>query len=136
MGGVVLGFVGAILQVTAISRVVGDMGNAAKIGAYAVGVALGVLLGCVIDRRVAADRWSVRRVRTRATASRPTLRVSGAGRSPRRTVTATTDRSSSSTSRSTSAGRRSSRRAPRAGAGASWTSRVSRRAAAARVTSM
>ena len=52
IGGVVLGFVGAILQVTAISRVVQDMGDGWKIAGYAAGVALGVLLGCMIDRRV------------------------------------------------------------------------------------
>jgi uncharacterized protein YebE (UPF0316 family) len=59
-GGVVLGFVGAILQVTAISRVVQDMGDIARVAAYAAGVGLGVLLGCVIDRRVRTGHVSVR----------------------------------------------------------------------------
>jgi uncharacterized protein YebE (UPF0316 family) len=77
LGGVVLGFVGAILQVTAISRVVGDMGNAAKIGAYAAGVALGVLFGCVIDRRVAAGQVSVRVFAPSDPHLVPTLRVRG-----------------------------------------------------------
>jgi uncharacterized protein YebE (UPF0316 family) len=60
IGGVVLGFFGAILQVTAISRVAQDMGDVARIAAYAAGVALGVLLGCVIDRNVSTGQVSVR----------------------------------------------------------------------------
>jgi uncharacterized protein YebE (UPF0316 family) len=51
-GGVLLGLVGAIVQVTAISRVVDDMGNLAKVAGYAAGVGIGVLVGCLIDRRL------------------------------------------------------------------------------------
>jgi uncharacterized protein YebE (UPF0316 family) len=57
LGGVVLALVGAVIQVTAISRVVQDMGDMAKIVGYACGVGIGVLLGCLIDRRLSV--WSV-----------------------------------------------------------------------------
>src|SRR3979409_1151062 len=52
LGGVLLGLVGAVVQVTAISRVVDDMGDVAKVAGYAVGVAIGVLVGCLIDRHL------------------------------------------------------------------------------------
>ena len=53
-GGALLGFVGALVQVTAIARVVQDVGNVANVAAYASGVAFGVYLGCRIDRHVSA----------------------------------------------------------------------------------
>jgi len=52
----------------------GRHGQRAKIGAYAVGVALGVLLGCVIDRRVAAGQVSVRVFAPKRPHLVPTLR--------------------------------------------------------------
>jgi uncharacterized protein YebE (UPF0316 family) len=58
-GGVLLGLVGAIVQVTAISRVVDDMGNLAKVAGYAAGVGIGVLVGCLIDRRLSTWDASV-----------------------------------------------------------------------------
>jgi len=57
LGGAVLGLIGAIVQVTAISRVVQDIGDVAKVAGYACGVAVGVLLGCLIDRHFSP--WSV-----------------------------------------------------------------------------
>jgi uncharacterized protein YebE (UPF0316 family) len=60
LGGALLGFVGALVQVTAISRVVQDMGNVAKIAGYATGVAVGVLLGCLVDRHVSSGHVTVR----------------------------------------------------------------------------
>jgi hypothetical protein len=36
LGGALLGFIGAIVPITAISRVVQDMGNIAKIAGYAI----------------------------------------------------------------------------------------------------
>jgi uncharacterized protein YebE (UPF0316 family) len=59
-GGVLLGLIGAVVQVTAISRVVDDMGDVAKVAGYAVGVGIGVLVGCLIDRRLSAWNASVR----------------------------------------------------------------------------
>ena len=60
LGGVVLGLIGAVVQVTAISRVVQDMGDVAKVAGYACGVGIGVLLGCLIDRRLSKWHVSVR----------------------------------------------------------------------------
>jgi uncharacterized protein YebE (UPF0316 family) len=60
LGGVLLGLVGAVVQVTAISRVVDDMGDVAKVAGYAVGVAIGVLVGCLIDRHLSTWNASVR----------------------------------------------------------------------------
>ena len=60
LGGALLGLIGAVVQVTAISRVVQDMGDIAKVAGYACGVAIGVLLGCLIDRRVSHRQVSVR----------------------------------------------------------------------------
>ena len=57
LGGVVLALVGAVIQVTAIARVVQDLGDVAKIAGYAAGVGIGVLLGCLIDRHVSV--WNV-----------------------------------------------------------------------------
>ena len=59
-GGVLLALVGAVVQVTAISRVVDDIGNIANIAGYACGVGIGVMLGCLIDRRMSAAHVSVR----------------------------------------------------------------------------
>jgi uncharacterized protein YebE (UPF0316 family) len=76
-GGVLLGLVGAVVQVTAISQVVQDMGNVAKVAGYACGVGIGVLVGCLIDRRL--SKWHVS-VRVFAPADAdlvPTLRGQG-----------------------------------------------------------
>jgi uncharacterized protein YebE (UPF0316 family) len=47
-----LGFLGAILQITAISQVIADVHDPFSIAAYAAGVALGVLLGLVAGDRL------------------------------------------------------------------------------------
>ena len=60
LGGALLGLVGAVVQITAISRVVHDMGNVAKVAGYACGVAIGVILGCLVDRHMSAWLVSVR----------------------------------------------------------------------------
>jgi uncharacterized protein YebE (UPF0316 family) len=49
--GALLGGVGAIIQITVVIRVVGEVGNAASIAGYAAGVALGVAAGGFLDRR-------------------------------------------------------------------------------------
>jgi uncharacterized protein YebE (UPF0316 family) len=59
-GGVLLALVGAVIQVTVISQVLHDMGDIAKVAGYACGVAIGVLLGCLIDRRLSPGNVSVR----------------------------------------------------------------------------
>src|SRR3954471_18000090 len=59
-GGALLGLIGAVVQVTAISRVVQDMGDVAKVAGYACGVGTGVLLGCLIDRHFSHRQVSVR----------------------------------------------------------------------------
>jgi uncharacterized protein YebE (UPF0316 family) len=76
-GGVALGLVGAVIQVTAISSVVQDMGNVAKIAGYAAGVGAGVLLGCLIDRRVSAAEVVVRVFAPADPALVPALRAVG-----------------------------------------------------------
>jgi len=60
LGGVLLGLVGAVVQVTAISWVVRDMGDVTKVAGYAVGVAIGVGVGGLIDRRLSTWDASVR----------------------------------------------------------------------------
>jgi uncharacterized protein YebE (UPF0316 family) len=54
-----LGAVGAVLQVTALSQVVTDVHDALSIGAYAVGVGLGVLVGLVVGDRLTPGRLGV-----------------------------------------------------------------------------
>ncbi|MET0910095.1 MAG: hypothetical protein ABWZ99_11530 [Ilumatobacteraceae bacterium] len=49
--GAVLGGVGAVIQITVVLRLVGDVGGAASIMGYAAGVAFGVAAGGVLDRR-------------------------------------------------------------------------------------
>jgi len=49
--GALLGGVGAIIQITVVIRLVGDVGSAASIAGYAAGVALGVAAGGFLDRR-------------------------------------------------------------------------------------
>jgi uncharacterized protein YebE (UPF0316 family) len=49
--GAVLGGVGAVIQITVVIRLVGDVGGAASIVGYAAGVAFGVAVGGMIDRR-------------------------------------------------------------------------------------
>ena len=52
LGAVLLGGVGAILQITAITQVVTNVGDPLSVGAYAVGVGLGVLAGLVAGERL------------------------------------------------------------------------------------
>ena len=77
LGGVLLGLVGAIIQITAISRVVQDMGDVAKVAGYACGVAVGVLLGCLIDRHLSTWHASVRVFAPADPHLAPTLRARG-----------------------------------------------------------
>src|SRR3954453_9170549 len=60
LGGALLGLIGAVVQVTAISRVVEDMGDVAKVAGYAGGGGTGVLVGCLIDRHFSHRQVSVR----------------------------------------------------------------------------
>jgi len=60
LGGAALGFVGALVQVTAIARVVQNVGNLANIAGYAAGVAIGVFIGCLLDRRLSPREVTVR----------------------------------------------------------------------------
>jgi uncharacterized protein YebE (UPF0316 family) len=76
-GGMLLGLVGAVVQVTAISRVVQDMGDVAKVAGYAVGVAIGVLVGCLIDRYLSTWHVSVRVFAPADTTLVPRLRERG-----------------------------------------------------------
>lgn len=47
LGAVLLGGLGAVLQITAITQVVTSVGDPLSVGAYAAGVGLGVLVGLV-----------------------------------------------------------------------------------------
>lgn len=49
--GALLGGVGAVIQITVVIRLVGDVGGVVSIAGYAVGVALGVAVGGLLDRR-------------------------------------------------------------------------------------
>jgi uncharacterized protein YebE (UPF0316 family) len=49
--GALLGGVGAVIQITVVIRVVSGVGGAASIVGYAAGVALGVAVGGLLDRR-------------------------------------------------------------------------------------
>src|SRR3954453_24202101 len=77
LGGSLLGLIGAVVQVPAISRVVQDMGDVAKVAGYACGVAIGVLLGCLIDRRVSQREVSVRVFAPEDPQLVPALRTNG-----------------------------------------------------------
>ncbi len=75
LGGALLGLIGAVVQITAISRVVHDMGNVAA--GYACGVGIGVLVGCLIDRYLSASHVSVRVFAPEDPDLAPTLRDRG-----------------------------------------------------------
>ena len=77
VGGALLGLVGAVIQITVISRVVQNMGDIAKIAGYACGVAVGVFVGCLIDRRVSTWQASVRVFAPADPNLAPTLRARG-----------------------------------------------------------
>ncbi len=49
--GAVLGGFGAVIQITVVVRLVGDVGGVMSIAGYAGGVALGVAAGGLLDRR-------------------------------------------------------------------------------------
>ena len=57
--GAVLGCVGAVIQITVVLRLVGDVGGVASIVGYAAGVALGVAAGGVLDRRASPQLLKV-----------------------------------------------------------------------------
>nr|MDT0667160.1 DUF5698 domain-containing protein [Micromonospora sp. DSM 115978] len=59
-----LGTVGAILQITAISQVVTNLRDPFSVGAYAVGVGIGVLLGLVVGDRFTPGSIGVKIVTT------------------------------------------------------------------------
>ena len=59
-GGALLGFVGALVQVTVIVQVVQDVGDIANMVAYASGVAIGVFVGCLLDVRLSTREVVVR----------------------------------------------------------------------------
>lgn len=54
-----LGFVGALLQITAITQVVAGVDDPLSIAAYAIGVACGVLFGLVAGERLTPGRLGV-----------------------------------------------------------------------------
>jgi uncharacterized protein YebE (UPF0316 family) len=49
--GAALGGIGAVIQITVVLRLVGDVGGFVCIAGYAAGVALGVAAGSILDRR-------------------------------------------------------------------------------------
>jgi uncharacterized protein YebE (UPF0316 family) len=77
LGGAVLGLLGAIVQITAITRVVQDMSDVMNIAGYATGVAIGVFVGCMLDRRVHAATMLVRVFAPADPALVPALRGDG-----------------------------------------------------------
>jgi uncharacterized protein YebE (UPF0316 family) len=57
--GAVLGGVGAVIQITVVVRLVGDVGGITSIAGYAGGVALGVAAGGALDRRATPQMLKV-----------------------------------------------------------------------------
>lgn len=51
-GAMALGALGAVLQITAITQVVTNVDDPLSVGAYAVGVGIGVLLGLIAGERI------------------------------------------------------------------------------------
>ena len=79
---VLLGALGAVLQITAITQVVTNVNDPLSVAAYAAGVGLGVLLGLVAgDRLTPAASGSRSRPATQAS---PAGSGRGGGRRPRR----------------------------------------------------
>ena len=70
-GGALLGFVGALVQVTVIVQVVQDVGDVENIVAYASGVAIGVFVGCLLDVRLSTREVDRPGVRARRPGARP-----------------------------------------------------------------
>ena len=64
--GALLGGVGAIIQITVVIRLVGDVGSAASIAGYAAGVALGVAAGGLLDRRATPQMLKVQVIARRS----------------------------------------------------------------------
>jgi uncharacterized protein YebE (UPF0316 family) len=61
---VLLGALGAVLQITAISQVVTNLQDPLSVGAYAAGVGIGVLLGLVAGDRLTPGTIGVRIITT------------------------------------------------------------------------
>jgi uncharacterized protein YebE (UPF0316 family) len=57
--GAVLGGVGAVIQITVVLRLVGEIGGVGSIAGYAGGVALGVAAGGLLDRRATPQMLKV-----------------------------------------------------------------------------
>jgi uncharacterized protein YebE (UPF0316 family) len=76
-GGALLGFVGALVQVTVIAQVVQDVGDVKNVVAYASGVAIGVFVGCVLDVRLSTREVIVRVFAPADPELVPTLRSRG-----------------------------------------------------------
>lgn len=57
--GAALGGIGAVIQITVVIRLVGEVGGVASIAGYAAGVALGVAAGGVLDRRATPQMLKV-----------------------------------------------------------------------------
>ena len=77
VGGALLGFVGAVVQVTAIAQVVQDVGDVVRVAAYACGVAIGVFVGCMVDQRLSARKVTVRVFAPSDPSLAPELRTRG-----------------------------------------------------------
>ena len=58
-GAMVLGFVGAVLQITAITQVVTNVHDVFSVAAYAGGVGCGVLFGLIVGDRVTPGQLAV-----------------------------------------------------------------------------
>ncbi len=75
--GVLLGVCGAVVQVTVLSRVVQHIGDVARVSGYAADVGIGVLVGCLIDRRVSSSPVVVRVFAPADARLAPSLRLAG-----------------------------------------------------------
>jgi uncharacterized protein YebE (UPF0316 family) len=75
--GALLGGIGAVIQITVVVRLVGELGSSASIAGYAVGVAFGVAAGGFLDRRATPQMVKVQVITPRRHGLPEALRVRG-----------------------------------------------------------
>jgi uncharacterized protein YebE (UPF0316 family) len=75
--GALLGGVGAVIQITVVIRLVGELGSVLSIAGYAAGVAFGVAAGGVLDRRATPQMVKVQVITPRRHGLPEGLRVRG-----------------------------------------------------------
>ena len=75
--GALLGGVGAVIQITVVIRLVGELGSVECIAGYAAGVAFGVAAGGILDRRATPQMVKVQVITPRRHGLPERLRAKG-----------------------------------------------------------